>query len=269
MSIPIETVNTGDFTMRFFRFGEGERPLVILPGLSIRSVMESADLIEHAYRIMRKDFTVYVFDRREAPPSPYSVRDMARDTAEAMRVLGLRGVSLFGASQGGMIAMEIAAAYPELVTGLALGSTSAHVRPRQYRALAEWVRLAKEKDRAGLYLSFGEKIYPPAVFKNSRAILTSTGRSVTDAELSRFILLAEGTKDFDITDRLVRIPCPILLLGAADDAVLGMEASMEIARILRDHPRFKFYIYNGYGHAAFDTAPDYKKRLLRFFLAQD
>ena len=32
MGIKIETVKTEDFSMDFFRFGEGERTLVILPG---------------------------------------------------------------------------------------------------------------------------------------------------------------------------------------------------------------------------------------------
>ena len=42
-------------------------------------------------------------------PLPYPVRDMARDTAESFRVLGLKDVCLFGASQGGMIAIVLAA----------------------------------------------------------------------------------------------------------------------------------------------------------------
>ncbi len=48
MSIPIETVPTDRFTMEYFRFGAGERPLVILPGLSVQSVMGAADAVAAA-----------------------------------------------------------------------------------------------------------------------------------------------------------------------------------------------------------------------------
>ena len=89
--------------------------MVILPGLSVRSVMHAAEAIRNEYEVMEKDFTVYVFDRREDLPSCYPISEMARDTAEAIQNLGLQEICLFGASQGGMIAQEIAIGYPEMV----------------------------------------------------------------------------------------------------------------------------------------------------------
>ena len=115
MGIKIETVQTDTFSMDFFRFGKGERTLVILPGLSVQSVMGLADAVASAYQNMAETFTIYLFDRRKDLPPVYSVRDMARDTAAAFKALGLRDVCLFGASQGGMIAMVLAIEYPELV----------------------------------------------------------------------------------------------------------------------------------------------------------
>ena len=108
MSIPIETVRTKEFTMDFFRFGKGSKTLVILPGLSIQSVMAAADAIAAAYQSLEDSFTVYVFDRRAELPAAYSVRKMAQDTAEAFQFLGLENVCIFGASQGGMLALVIA-----------------------------------------------------------------------------------------------------------------------------------------------------------------
>lgn len=108
MGIRIETVKTERFSMDFFRFGKGEKTLVILPGLSVQSVMGAADAVAGAYRSLTDHFTIYVFDRRAELPASYSVRDMARDTAEAFRALGLKKVCLFGASQGGMIALALA-----------------------------------------------------------------------------------------------------------------------------------------------------------------
>ncbi len=265
MSIQIETVRTERFSMNYFRFGRGGKTLVILPGLSIQSVMGAADAVAAAYQSLEDRYTIYVFDRRAELPSLYTVRDMARDTAEAFAALGLRKVCLFGASQGGMIALVLAVEHPELVGKMVLGSSSAHVQQAQYRVIEDWVRLAKAGDREGLYLAFGREIYPPEVFKQYRDTLIAAAATVTDAELSRFIILAEGIKDFNVSDELEKIRCPVLALGVYEDAVLDSDATMEIAEKLDDRPDFRLYLYVGYGHAAFDTAPDYRQRILSFF----
>lgn len=265
MAVIKDTVRTAAFSMDYFRFGTGGKVLVILPGLSIQSVMGAADAVADAYRSLEDRFTIYVFDRRSDMPPSYSVHDMARDTAEAFRVLGLREVCLFGASQGGMIALVLAIAYPELVGRLALGSTSAHVQSEQFRVLESWAQLAREQDRVGLYLAFGREIYPPAVFEQYREALVAAAGTVTEEDLRRFIILVEGTKDFNVVGELDRISCPVLALGVFEDSVLDSDATMEIAENLDYRADFRLYMYIGYGHAAFDTAPDYRQRLLNFF----
>lgn len=261
----IKTIHSANFSMDYFHFGHGEKTLVILPGLSVQSVMGAADAIAEAYRPIEDKFTVYVFDRRSDLPAAYSVREMARDTAEAFRALGLKQVCLFGASQGGMIALVLAIEYPELVGKMVLGSTSAHVQEAQYRVPEEWIRLAKAGDRAGLYLAFGREIYPSAVFEQYKDALLAAAGTVTDRDLERFVILAEGMKDFDVVKDLDRIQCPVLAIGVFEDGVLDSDATMEIAEKLDVNPNFRLFMYTGYGHAAFDTAPDYKQRILRFF----
>ena len=267
MGIAIETVGTGGFQTDYFRFGKGERTLVILPGLSIQSVCGFADAVAASYASIAEDFTVYVFDRRRELPAVYSVSDMADDTAAAMEALGLRGVSLFGASQGGMIAQLIAIRHPALVGRLVLGSSSSHVTEAQFAAVERWIALARQGDRAGLYLDFGEKIYPPAVFAQVKDSLLAAAETVTKRELERFIILAGGMRGFNITGQLDGIRCPVLAIGVFEDAVLDADATMEIAEKLDERLDFRLYMYTGYGHAAFDTAPDYRERMRRFLEA--
>lgn len=263
--IPIERVECQDFAMDYFRFGSGARTLVILPGLSVQSVMSSADAVAQAYDALAQDYTIYLFDRRETLPDVYGVEEMGRDTAEAMKALGLKDVYLFGASQGGMMALVIAIEYPELVKKLVLGSTSAHVLPEQYQVIERWIALAEANDPVGLYLSFGEEIYPPAVFTQFREALIAAGKTVTAEELRRFVTLAKGIEGFDVSNRVAEIQCPVLAIGVFEDAVLDADATMEIAEKLDLKPDFRLYLYTGYGHAAFDTAPDYRERIKRFF----
>lgn len=267
MTIPIKKVNTDEFTMNYFSFGEGKKAFVILPGLSVQSVMTSAEVIAKAYEIIAKNFTVYVFDRRNELPQSYSVYDMAVDTAQALEALGLKDVYLFGASQGGMIALAITAKHPELVKKLMLGSSSARITDEQYKSIGKWIELAKRKERVTLSLEMGRVLYPENLFNKFKDALASLGESITDEDLERFIVFAEGTKGFDITDKIPVIECPVLSLGAKDDKVLP-GAAEELERLFSIKKIFESYLYSGFGHAAFDTAPDYKERLLDFMLKE-
>ena len=100
---------------------------MILPGLSVDSITKYADDVANAYSVMTEDFTIWLFSQRNELPAEYSVIDMARDTAAAIRCLGLEEISLFDVSKGGMVAMTVAIQEPELVSRLILGSTAAKV----------------------------------------------------------------------------------------------------------------------------------------------
>lgn len=260
------TVKTGGFEMDYCRFGSGDKTMVIIPGLSVQSVTGSKDAIEEAYSVMKDEFTTYVFDRRRSVPEGYSIPDMADDTASAMKELGLTQAYVFGASQGGMISLSLAIRHPELVKKIVLGSTSSHVKPSQRGVIDRWIELAEKKDREGLYQEYGKEIYPPDVYEKCKDMLTEASATVTDEELEKFVILASSIRGFDVTDELKKIDCPVLALGVYEDSVLDSDATMEIAENLDHREDFALYMYKGFGHAAFDTAPDYKKRILEFFL---
>ena len=207
--IKIETVTTNSFSMNYFRFGNGKNTLVILPGLSVQSVMGSAKAVAGAYRCLTDDFTIWLFDRRNELPASYSVRDMARDMTVVLRVLGLDKVCVFGASQGGMIAMDMAISSPELLRKLVLVSTSARITDEKFRAIEEWTALAEAGKKKELYLAFGEAIYPKGLFESSKELLTAVSETVTDEELERFVILARGVKSHNVYDELEKIACPV------------------------------------------------------------
>ena len=264
MSIRIETVETRSFSMDYFRFGNGKDTLVILPGLSVQSVTGVAKAVAEAYRLLTDDFTIYVFDRRKNLPDSYSVSEMAQDTLEALQTLGLERICLFGASQGGMIAMELAIRKPNLVRKLILGSTAACVTDALYNTIEQWAEMADQSDVENLYLAFGKAIYPPDAFKQLQGLLGEMAKSATSEDLARFAILARGLKGFDVADSLEKIACPVLAIGSSDDKVLGADATLQIAEKLGGRADFELHMYDGFGHAAYDMAPDYKDRMLRF-----
>jgi pimeloyl-ACP methyl ester carboxylesterase len=268
--VPVDTVETDRCSMEFCRFGKGDRTLVIVPGLSVQSVMPSANLIAEAYKELADDFTVYVFDRRKGVlPEGYSVADMAEDTAAAMEALSIEQADVFGASQGGMITLKLAADHPELVHKIIVGSSAARVSEDPQAVIESWIDLAQEGNAKDLYLLFGETIYPEDVYEGYKDALIQAAETVTEEDLARFVILAGALKGLDLREDIARITCPALVIGSETDKVFGREGSDDIAAGLTASPDCRLYIYDAYGHAVYDLAPDYKTRMRDFLLEEN
>lgn len=247
--------------MKHIVFGNGGKNFVILPGLSVHSVMGVADAIAEAYEDFCEEYTVYVFDRAENMHEGYTVRNMAEDTAEAMRELNIEKADVFGASQGGMIAMYLAIDHPQMVNKLVLGSTLAKPNATFNRIIDEWVQLAKEKNETGLLESFADNVYSEATLKVYRETIISSNLGISDEEYRRFTILAEACKTFDCYGELSSIQCPVLVLGSQGDRVVTAEGSEQIAEALG----CESYLYSAdYGHGVYDEAVDYRQRCLNF-----
>ena len=256
----VQTVKTVNGEMDYVRFGKGSKNFVIIPGLSVKSVMGSAAAIADAYGMFADAYTVWLFDRRKDLPVVYPVKQMAEDTAAAMQALGIQDAYIFGASQGGMIAMELAIRHPELIGKAVLGSTTAHVAAGGGN-LADWISKAESGDIDGLNRTFAEMVYSEGFYQQYKDLILAAGEGTTKEDLARFVILAKGAEGFDCRDELSKVQCPVLVLGAGKDRVLGAEGSHEIAAALG----CEIYVYENYGHAVYDEAPDYKERILDFF----
>lgn len=262
----VKTVSTSDVTMDYVVFGSGEKAFVILPGLSIHSVMGSAEAIAAAYQSFAEEYTVYVFDRAKDLKEGYTVRDMAEDTAKAMEALHIEDADIFGASQGGMMAQYLAIDHPALVHKLILGSTLAKPNDTFLQVVDAWVSLAEVRDEEGLLASFVDEIYGKVTLEAYRDYLITSNRGITEEEYQRFIILASACKTFDCYDALSSIQCPVLVLGSAGDRVVTAEGSREIAEVLN----CTLYLYDAqYGHGVYDEAPDYKQRCLDFLKSDE
>lgn len=257
----IRTVTTREFTMEYAVFGEGKKVFVILPGVSLHSVMLSADAIAAAYERFGEAYTVYVFERVSDIPEGYKVADMARDTAAAMRLLGIRGAYVFGASQGGMTAQLLAAGYPELVAKAVLGSTMLREDAFAARVFASLEELVRAGDVVGLNRAFFDKIYPGYYLKKYETAFRVLETQGTPDEMRRFLRELEAMHGFDAREADKNIRCPVLVIGDRSDRILSGNASPELAAYLG----CELYMYDGYGHAVYDLAPDYGKRLADFF----
>jgi pimeloyl-ACP methyl ester carboxylesterase len=102
------------------------------------------------------------------------------------------------------------------------------------------------------------------VFDQIRGDFAEASKTVTEEELDRFKIMTECMNGFDFTEGLEKIKCPVFVIGDRDDRVFGPDSSELIAEHLDSRPDFELYMYDGYGHAVYDTAPDCKEKILGF-----
>lgn len=264
MDFLIDKVSLNGFSMEYLKFGNGRKNLVILPGLSVQSVLLYSSSVVKQYERFTKDFTVYLFDRRINLPQEYSVSDMADDTAQAVKYLGLKNIYLFGASQGGMIAMDIAIKNVGLVEKLVLASTAMHMDEKSVSIVDDWIKLAENHDKENLFLSFGERIYPEKLFGRFKDVFRDMSEKITDTDLKRFVIMANGGRDFNVLDRAYKIKCPVMVISDSDDKIFGIEPVSEMEERFKLNEGFEMKRYSGFGHAVYDTSPDFKEKMYNF-----
>ena len=124
--MPLAQLNGID---RFYRETGSGDPLLLINGIGGTCLGWEPLLPALAAR-----FRVVASDNRgvgrsAAPPGPYTTRQLADDAAALLAHLGVARAHVVGSSMGGMIAQELALAYPALVDRLVLYGTFA--RPRR------------------------------------------------------------------------------------------------------------------------------------------
>ena len=247
--------------MDYAVFGNGKKILVILPGLSLKSVLRDDKALEEAYACFTDDYTVYLFDRGRHD-TPCTIEDLAEETALIMKALGLEKTCLFGVSQGGMMAQVIAVRHPELVRKLVLASTLSRTVEEQKQKTEAWIRLAERKAAEELAESSAELIYSENTLNLYGSFIRASFRDPTDEELVQFRMMAGAASSFDVLEALTDLACPVLVMGSLGDKLIPPEAQLLTARTAHG----ELFLYDAsYGHAVYDEAPDFKARLREFF----
>ena len=259
------SVRVGNSEMDYISFGNGNKYLIMLPGLGdgLSTVRGMALVFSIMYRIYAKEFTVYVFSRKNHLQEGYSTREMARDHAEAMTVLGISKADVLGISQGGMIAQYLAIDYPDLVGKLILAVTSAKPNEIIKKAVGTWMEMAMQENYKDLLIDTAEKSYSEKYLKKYRRFYPFIGRIGKPKSFKRFLIQAASCLDHNAYTELNKIVCPTLIIGGNCDKIVGTTAASAMAEKIS---RSELFIYNGFGHAVYEEAKDFHTRVLDFLM---
>ena len=257
------TVSVSGSRVTYVAFGRGEQPLVLVPGLSLRSIHGSALPLAWMYRLFAKDYRVYVIDKKEDLPEDCTIRGLAGDLAQTMTQLGVAGADVVGISQGGMIAQELAIRHPELVRKLVLGVTLSRTNDTVKTVVESWIQMAERGDDQAIVEDMLLKMYSDAYVQKYRRLFPILLKMTKLTEPERFIRLAKACLTCETYDALDQIRCPVLVLGGREDRIVTARASEEITERLG----CAIHLYDGLGHSAYEEAPDFNRRILEFLNA--
>lgn len=256
----IKSVSINNSEMEYIEFWNWEKVLIIIPWLSIKSILINPEAIESAFSDFINDYKIYLIDSLKKVPENYSIEEMAEDTYKTIKEIWIETCNIFWASQGWMIAQCIAINHPDLIEKLILWSTTPKVEKKSKLIFSRRIDLAKNNKIEELNKTMASDIYSEKTIKQFWEIILNMNKDVSDEELQKFIILAESIKYFNIEDKLQNIKCKTLAISSKKDKIFWKEW----AEIIAEKTNGKLYIYEDYSHAVYDEAPDFRTKMLEF-----
>ena len=125
------TVNNVDLYYEITGTGD---PLILIHGNG-----EDHGIFDEAVTVLKEHFTCYLLDSRghgqSQKVSEYHYADMAEDVYQFIQALSLQNVTFYGFSDGGIIGLLLASAYPDLFQRMII--SGANTSPAAIRAWVE------------------------------------------------------------------------------------------------------------------------------------
>ncbi|MGH7881083.1 MAG: alpha/beta fold hydrolase, partial [Candidatus Binataceae bacterium] len=251
-------IQAGAIEINYETDGEGEPLLLIMgfgaPGAAWLPILP-----------LLPGFKCIYFDNRgtgksDQPADGYTIAQMAEDASNLLKALDIARAKVFGISMGGMIAQELTLRHPEQVERVVLGCTTPG-GPNAARPPDELI----DRLIAGIDLLTAENLDPaldlimPLMFPEDFIAAHPELRSFMAAGLKmgeptpRVTLerTRAGVTDFDASDRLGQIKCPVLIVhGDKDVLTLPENVALMQARI----PQAEVVMVPNAGHSF--AAPD-------------
>jgi pimeloyl-ACP methyl ester carboxylesterase len=252
-------------------------PLLLIMGLGMQLVAWHKDFVAS---LVARGFRVIRFDNRDIGLSqrfdhlgvsnlaidsikyavglkvtgPYTVADMADDTAGLLDALGIKSAHVCGASMGGMIAQQLAVRHPSRVKSLTLMMTSSGSRRLPGPTLKVRSALISRPDNANdiesviahyvrLYKLIGSPAYPADDAYLYERLGMSVRRSYRPQGTARQMvaIAADGNR----SALLSQIKVPTQVIHGQDDPLVPVAAGHDLAQKIAGA---KLDVIDGMGH---------------------
>lgn len=204
-------------------------------------------------------FEVLLFDNRgigesASPPGPYTAAELAADAVEVLDEAGVERAHVLGTSLGGMVAQELALAWPERVDRLVLACTTPggpHALPMPEQTVALMAEAPSLEPLVALRRFVENALAPGAPQELVERILAHRVRTAQPREA--WLAQAAAGLGFDAWDRLAAIAAPTLVLHGDADAVVAVGNAELLAERI---PGARVELFERAGHLFFWEQPE-------------
>jgi pimeloyl-ACP methyl ester carboxylesterase len=261
MTNRIQRAPVGDLEIAHESFGDSaDPPLLLVVGLATQMLgwdeRFCIQLADHGFRVIRFDnrdigLSTHLTDAgvpdvaallagdRSSPAPPYTLLDMARDTAGLLDALGLESAHVVGASMGGMIAQQLAIGHRGRVRSLTsiMSTPSREVGQARPEAMAAlFLPPPRDSNQAAeralqVYRVIGSPGYPLDEPRLADLARRSFARGHDAAGVVR--QLSAIAVSPDRTPGLRELRVPTLVVHGEDDPLVGVDGGIVTADAVR------------------------------------
>ena len=224
------------------------KPLVVVPSWISHLELDHQALVgPEFFRELESNNTLIRYDKRGMGLSQRNIDDFSLDAqvsdlAALIEHLDLRDVTLFGSSQGGVIAVAYATSHPERVSRLILYGTY-HRIPDEVRTALGAVLPLIRTDWTGLGTAPMLEFFVPGASPEMRDFFARYQREAATASDAAGIL--EALASYEITSLLAEINVPTLVIHRRDDTAVSVDQGRDIAAAI---PTATFVAVDGQVH---------------------
>jgi pimeloyl-ACP methyl ester carboxylesterase len=189
---------------------------------------------------LSKQYRVIIFDNRGCGRTTdyegsFSLKDLATDVSELLEYLRIDQAHVLGHSMGGMIAQEMALAFPEKINKLILASSSPILSERAEATLNKLYKEWKGGcDMADWFRELFQWLFTKEALENKQfmdaAIIFALNYPYPQT-LEGFEAQAEAINLFDARDRIHNIHHNTLIISGAEDILIPAEESKKLLKI--------------------------------------
>ncbi|HEY6729758.1 MAG TPA: alpha/beta hydrolase [Solirubrobacterales bacterium] len=250
--------------LHFERAGSGE-PLLLIQGMSGTHVSWG----EPFKGALEESFDVVGFDNRGIGLSariedPFTIAEMAEDTAALLEELGIESAHVLGISMGGMIAQELALGHPDKLRSLTLGCTycggsGSELMPQENAEKLLVGLSSGDRDQA---IRAGYEVNLSPAFRADEDAFAAFHEMATSVPAAREIiqLQLQAILGHDASGRLGEIDLPTLIIHGTVDGVLPFANGKQISSLM---PTARFEILEDVGHMFWWEQPQRSAELFR------
>jgi 3-oxoadipate enol-lactonase len=248
------------------RTGDGE-PLLLIQGMSGTHAAWGRPFLA----ALEQSFSCIVFDNRgiggsTPPKEPFTIAELAADTAGLLDALEIDRAHVLGISMGGMVAQQLALAQPERLLSLTLGCTYCGGPGSQVMEATDFQNLAEAMasgDQQRVFRAMWELNLSPGFradedrFAEFAAMAAAVPVPQRTIELQLQAIVAHDTQT-----RLPELKTPTLVIHGTADRILPYPNGELIASLL---PNANLQPLEGVGHMFWWEQPTRAAELVRAY----